>query len=130
MTAKKAFTLLELMVIVAIVIILLSAVFVSLYQAKNKSKVAAYKSQIQSIYAAAVATCDTAVLSGSNVTKPSGPNHIGDITVLPEPLQSCGVASLGKFIIRTEATNVGISACEVPDSTTITEKGVIFPEGC
>ena len=126
---KKAFTLIELLIVIAIIGILASIVLVSLSSARDKAKVSSYKAQVHSIQAAAVLVCDEEDIDvGVNIDEPaSGISYIGDLGVTN---QDCGTNGAIDFLIETEATGTGVTDCETADSTDITPEGVTFSGNC
>ena len=111
---KKGFTLIELLIVIAIIGILASIVLVSLSSARDRARLAEFKSQVSSAQAAVIIDCDDGIYDG--VTPP------GNCSWSPAP--TCGVGGMSNSPVMTSST------VPVGCTGTITEQGVTFSAAC
>jgi prepilin-type N-terminal cleavage/methylation domain-containing protein len=123
---NKGFTLIELLIVIAIIGILASVVLVSLSSARDKARIANFKSQIASMQAAAIIACDGDVAAITDISGLIAVPADSGITVADTVADNdnCGLDGNGTFDITVTA---GLpSACT---AATFTQAGVIFT-GC
>jgi prepilin-type N-terminal cleavage/methylation domain-containing protein len=122
MIYKKGFTILELLVVLAIIGIFASIAVVMLGNSRGGAKVAAFKSEVDSLVPLLISICHDRAIVASDV--PTGSSYAA---LAEDPgTQDCGPNSAVTFSIDISSSNG--AACT---SATITELGATYsPSGC
>ena len=122
MKFKKAFTVIELLVVVAIIGILASVVMAITSGYRTKAKSSAFKSEITSLQKSFNVACATATITITDIQNGKTFNK----SSIDLNSQSCGLSGSGTFSFNIPSINR--AGCTSVD---VTESGVTFlPAGC